>query len=317
MSAFRILALDHITTFRRVLAKRGLPNMSDSEILAFKLSISDQAYDLVTGLIVDPWFGTAVKDKYPSLKTYLKVESGWQPWTAGSKWRATTLLDSIHDWIAKTQPDGLKLMIYYRPDAPPAVIGHQTEAAAAIGRISSELGLEYCLEPCSYPIQESTHESTESDRVEALERPRITVELAREFGRPEYKATVLKLDFPADLRYASGFESWPWFRNPPIYSTADIHEWCKQISGATSIPWTIMSSGASQSEFTQQLRIALRGGAAGYMCGQAVWAEALTMFENIETMARLADTTVRTSLADLNKEIGIVYPSKGRVRKLP
>ena len=137
----RVLAIDHVTTLRRALARLGVPDPLGTDVLAFKRSVMDGVFDLLSGVIVDAPLAALTRDNYPGLKRFLKVESGWRPWTTEPKWRLTTLLKSIHDWVERTRPDGLKLMIYFRPDAPHDVRSHQAALAAAVGEISMEQGL--------------------------------------------------------------------------------------------------------------------------------------------------------------------------------
>jgi tagatose 1,6-diphosphate aldolase len=99
-------------------------------------------------------------------------------------------------------------------------------------------------------------------------RPETVLALVREFARPEYRADLLKIDHPGDLE-----------------ACRDVHEACD------GIPWTIRSAGSTTDEFVEYVRVASEAGAAGYICGQGIWADAIAAFPDVDAMREVLRTT--------------------------
>ena len=75
-------------------------------------------------------------------------------------------------------------------------------------------------------------------------------------------ADVLKLQFPEDS-----------VGNPFRHLWAKA---CEEIDRLSPVPWTILSEGSDYALFRDQLGVACRAGASGFLAGRAVWREAAT-----------------------------------------
>jgi tagatose 1,6-diphosphate aldolase len=87
------------------------------------------------------------------------------------------------------------------------------------------------------------------------------VETAKRIGAlgPE----ILKLEFPVDPDYDSDESHWL--------------EACQAISEASPAPWAVLTGGVTYDVFVEQLEIACKGGASGFLAGRAVWQESMPM----------------------------------------
>jgi tagatose-1,6-bisphosphate aldolase len=168
--------------------------------------------------------------------------------------RRTRLLP---DWsVEKTRlagASGIKLLVYYHPDAPNAASQEElvTEVAAECRRWE----LPLFLEPLHYSLQAGVK------TVANAERRRVVIETARRLV--PLGVTVLKAEFPVDVK-----------------QTGDLAEWadaCAELSTASAVPWVLLSAGVDYDTFLRQVEIACRSGSSGVLCGRAVWKEAVNL----------------------------------------
>jgi tagatose-1,6-bisphosphate aldolase len=223
MSAeLRILALDHENTLRRRIreAHPDLADPSDEDLVALKLAVLDALRDEVSGVLLDPATFAAARDTIEPDRVIVKLTGEWTP-----------------ERLAAAGARTVKLMAHDRPDAPEDVLAAQRRAALEIGERCARSGVALALEAVTH------------------RRPETVLALVREFARPEYRADLLKIDFPGDPETCRA-----------------VHEACD------GIPWTIRSAGMTTDEFVDCVRVAVDAGAAGYVCGQGIWADALAAF---------------------------------------
>lgn len=169
--------------------------------------------------------------------------------------RRTQLLE---DWdvekIRKAGASGVKLLVYYRPDAPNAQA--QEELVAEVADACRHWDLPLFLEPLHYSLDPALK------RVANVERRRIVIETARRLL--PLGVDVHKAEFPVDVAQTSDEAEW-----------ADA---CAELSDACpSTPWVLLSAGVDFATFYRQLKVACENGAAGMLCGRALWKEAVTM----------------------------------------
>jgi tagatose-1,6-bisphosphate aldolase len=232
--ALRILALDHENTLRRRIreAHPELGEPGDDDLVALKLAVLDALRDEVSGVLLDPRSFAAARDRIDPETVLVKLTAEWTPERLGAAGART-----------------VKLMAHDDRDAPEAVLAAQREAAREIGERCARSGVAFALEAVTH------------------RRPDTVLALAREFARPEYRADLLKLDFPGDAETCRA-----------------VHEACD------GIPWTIRSAGMTTDEFVDCVRVASEAGAAGYICGQGIWADAIDAFPDAAAMSEVLRT---------------------------
>lgn len=164
--------------------------------------------------------------------------------------RRTALLE---DWsveqIRKAGASGVKLLAYYRPDAPNAA--SQEELIAEVAAECNRWDLPFFLEPLHYSLDATVKKAPNA------ERRRLVIETARRLV--PLGVDVLKAEFPLD-----------------VSQTADEAEWadaCAELSDACAVPWVLLSAGVDYATFYRQLKVACENGASGMLCGRAIWKE--------------------------------------------
>jgi tagatose 1,6-diphosphate aldolase len=164
--------------------------------------------------------------------------------------RRTALLE---DWsvkqIRKAGASGVKLLAYYRPDAPNA--SNQEELIAEVAAECTRWELPFFLEPLHYSSDRNVK------KVPNAERRRLVIDTAKRLV--PLGVDVLKAEFPLD-----------------VSQTGDEAEWadaCAELSDACAVPWVLLSAGVDYATFYRQLKVACENGASGMLCGRAIWKE--------------------------------------------
>jgi tagatose 1,6-diphosphate aldolase len=97
---------------------------------------------------------------------------------------------------------------------------------------------------------------------------------------------VLKLEFPADLKWVREFSrgAFDGQERQPVYTMAEVRELCRQVDQASGMPWVILSAGVEIEEFLVQVELATEAGASGFLCGRAIWKDAVKLYPSIADM---------------------------------
>ena len=144
----------------------------------------------------------------------------------------------------KAGANGIKLLVYYRADAPNA--SEQEALVAEVAEQCQRWELPLFLEPLHY--------SLDRDRtiVPNNERRRIVIESARRLT--PLGVDILKAEFPVD-----------------VTQTNDQNEWadaCRELSEACPVPWVLLSAGVDFTTYVDQVQVACASGASGMLCGR-------------------------------------------------
>lgn len=285
---FRMLAIDQRGSLERAL-QRALgqsQKVAPEDLAQVKALVTRTLAPYATATLTDPIYGLPFSLQYlpPHVGLLLAIEeTGYLPDESGSKGRRTTLLDG---WsVQKVKLAGanaVKLLLYYRGDASPSVVAHQQEIVRQVGEACAAQDIPYLLEVVAYPLTEPSSDSPEFARL----RPELMVQAAREFSQPHYRVDVLKLEFPADLKYAREYAQglFDGKTREPLYDLAQVREFCARLNEASSLPWVILSGGVGIEEFLANLQLAVEAGASGFLCGRALWQDALPLFPDVSSM---------------------------------
>ena len=262
---FSILAIDHRNNLRRALNPADPAAVSDEALVAFKQAVVAALAPAASAVLVDPEYGVAPVIAAGVLPgaTGLILALERTGYTGERTARVSGLLPG---WDAqravRSGADGVKLLVYYHPDAPTAP---QIEALVRqVAASCQEAEIPLFLEPLSYSLDPA------QPRLAPPERRRVVVETARRLTAIP-GVEVLKAEFPLDSGDAPrrGCE-----RMEAVPDEAGWLEACRELSEASQVPWVLLSGGADFQTYLHQAAAAARAGASGVAVGRAVWQEA-------------------------------------------
>jgi tagatose 1,6-diphosphate aldolase len=174
------------------------------------------------------------------------------------------------------------VLLYYHPDASAETNEHQKALARRVGEECARLDVPYLLELVAYPLEEESADSP----AYARRKPDLVIRSAAEFSRPEYGVAILKLEFPAELKYCYQYcrKLFDAREREPVYDLDQVRGFCQQLDAASEVPWVILSAGVGIEEFIVNVELACAAGCSGFLCGRAIWKDAVTLYPNLEAM---------------------------------
>ncbi len=246
-----ILAIDHRANLRAALPQP----ITDAEFAAFKQQVIGALAGDASGVLTDPDFGITAGVVSGSITPGHGLLAPIEV-TNYDVHPSQREVEFIPNWsvrhIKRIGGDGVKLLLYYHPDAANA-----EKQRAIVRRLVDDCAAEdipFFLEPIAYSLDPSVP-LTNADLLA------ITVDMARLFS--SMGVDVLKLQFPVDAAQNRDESTW--------------RAACQQVSEACSVPWVLLSAGVDFDTFATQTRIACESGASGVIVGRAIWNESVTL----------------------------------------
>lgn len=286
---FKMMAIDQRGSMVRAIARatgRREDQVDANDLSRAKAVITRILAPSATAVLTDPEYGypQSLKELPPHVGLLLaSEESGYDRGGPGGTQRKTLLLK---DWSAaqaqQMGADAVKLLLYYHPDAAEEVTQHQQEVAQRVGEDCASMGMPFLLELVSYPLDDASSDSAPYARI----KPDLVIRSAAEFAQPRYQVDILKLEFPADLKWTKDFSggAFDGKERQPVYNLAEVQDYCHQLDQAAGMPWVILSAGVGIREFLFQVELAAEAGASGFLCGRAIWQDALTHYGDFGRM---------------------------------
>ncbi len=205
---------------------------------------------------------------------------------------------SIANWsvekIKRAGCDGVKVLVWYRPDAAAEVLAHQQAYVRQVGETCRLHDMTFVLELLDYPWHEGSTRSAVGDECEAVAQR--VVDSLGEFAKPEYAVDLFKLQSPlpgSDLPEQDGSAehraSQRWFD--------DMGAICHDAA----VPWVMLSAGVQPDQFARVLRYACSAGANGFLAGRAIWAPALAHYPDLDACRESLHTHGLATLRSLTK----------------
>ncbi len=249
-----ILAIDHRGPIRRELARQGIAGDLDVALAGLKTEIVRALSGLATAVLLDSEIGLPHCLRGSALPGQVGLIVAQDTGSTGDHAVLSTGL--VPNWTvadtARIGAAGAKLLVYYHPQASNAAQVEEVVRSVADACAREEMPL--FLEPLSFsPESPGTPLTSEVRR-------RVVVETARRLV--PLGVDVLKAEFPLNAAEEPDRTVWA--------------EACAELSEACSVPWVLLSGGASWDLFRRQAETACRAGASGVMAGRALWNEAVT-----------------------------------------
>jgi len=234
-----MLALDHRGSFNKLINPNNPQLVSIEEVVETKRLIIEALYDQFSGVLVDSIGGLPALTKVGNTKVQQKPfmlcieKTGYEDELGARKTQLEYSVSELHSQGA----EGIKLLLYYHPQAPTRE--HQLHIGKEVLDACQKAGLPLFLEIVTYPIpNNNTH------------KPELVLDSVNQFLEAGINADVFKLEYPGD---------------PAA---------CFQISkylGKT--PWILLTRGEDYPKFRDELKVAVKNGACGFLAGRALWQE--------------------------------------------
>lgn len=281
---FKMMAIDQRDSMRDAVRKK-LGELSADDmfrhVARIKEFVTKHLAVYATAVLTDPVYGYpySIQHLPPRVGLLLAYEESppQRVEVNGNRERRATL---IAGWsvekAVRAGADAIKLLVHYRPDASEATCRHQRDIVRQVGEECERYDVPFLLEFTGYDLTPGETKTPEYAR----KRPHIVIESVREFSKPEYKVDILKVEFPADLKFVKEFANGAFDgqERPAVYTLKDVERFCHELNDAAGSPWVILSAGVDIEEFLVQVALACEAGASGFLCGRAIWKGVLEQF---------------------------------------
>ncbi len=284
--------------FNLVADKLDMPvEETGSRVAEIKGLLAETLAAHATGLLVDPYFGYCRALPHLPQKTGLMLTLEHHVFATNddgfrkSKW--------IPDWSAEQAvrygADGLKVLAWYRHDAPQDVLDHQRRFVEDVGETCRRVDRPFVYEVLPYQLP------NEADQAYAQALPELMRRCMLDFADERYGVDLYKLGFPAK---ADGIAEW----GGSLYSLADIEAIMRETTERLPAPWVLLSGGLGSATFIKAFRSAVACGARGYLAGRAVWAEAMANYPDGDACREALRTQSIGVLEQLNATMASLPP---------
>lgn len=254
---FTMCAMDHRGSLRSMIDEEHPEEVDYEEMVERKLELCSCLAKYASAVLLDPIFGAAQCISHGVLpnNTGLLVSIEASGYSGDKEYRLTKLLDGWNvEKIKRMGASAVKILVYYRPDLA-ELASKQLTTVNIVALECIKYDLPFLVEPISYPIGSEVNNPLQFAAV----KEQLVIKTAQDITA--LPIDVLKVEFPADLRYKKD-------ESEPI-------NLCHQLDMSSQVPWVILSAGVDFEAFCQQVKIACRAGASGFLAGRAVWQEAM------------------------------------------
>ena len=252
---FSVVAIDHRGPLRRALEKESPQGKTNEALTALKSDIVRQLAPVTSAILLDPETAAGQCVANGSMPGQTGLIVALDTGSTGDPLNRTTRL--VENWsVEKTVrmgASGVKLLIYYHPQAPEA--GERESLVQKAAEDCAQFDIPFFLEPLSCVSDGS------QGPLPPEERRHVVIETARRLV--PLGVDILKTEFPVDVGTETNENIW--------------REACEELTQTCPTPWVLLSAGVPYDTFLKQVRVACTAGASGVMAGRAVWKEAVTL----------------------------------------
>ncbi|MCX6011294.1 MAG: tagatose 1,6-diphosphate aldolase [Chloroflexi bacterium] len=258
---FNMCAMDHRRSLSRIMEGETVIEGSTGyeEMAQRKLELCTHLAPHASAVLLDPLFGAAQCISHDALprSTGLLVSLEASGYAGASEYRMTELEEGWSvEKIKRMGASAVKFLIYYRPDLI-ELANKLMDLVETVGQECQKYDIPLVIEPLSYPLGGETKNPAQF----AAAKEQLVPKTAQHITT--LPVDLLKSEFPGDLRY-----------NQDKAKLIDI---CQKLDKASQVPWVVLSAGVSFDVFCQQVEIACRAGASGFLAGRAIWQEAMNI----------------------------------------
>jgi tagatose 1,6-diphosphate aldolase len=272
-------------------AARG-PAWQDDDLFRFKRAVLTALGPVATTVLVDATLGPRLLPLCPpGCAPMMAFEA--DVYRISNVDRITVLPDDLA--VADYPGLGVRLLkffLWYAPDDDPALNARKQALVEQVGAACAAADVSFLMEPLVYDPRHAPGSAGF-----AAIKPDLVRRAVETFSDPRFRVGTLKIEIPVELDFVEGFGA------PQRSEREVLAAFRSVIAAARGLPAVFLSAGVPFERFEASLRLARRSGApfAGFMCGRALWSDAVGVFgaAGEAAMTEWLMTTGRARLARL------------------
>lgn len=269
-------AMDQRGSLRKAIAgAKGVPQdqITDEMMSEFKVAVSKVLTPHASAILLDPEFGVpAAKARARNAGLLLAYEeSGYDNTKPG---RLPDLLPHLSaKRIKDLGADAVKILIYYTPFEKPEINDIKHAFIERVGAECEDNQIPFFLEFVGYDPQGGDEKGFEF----AKKKPEVVIGSMREFGKPQYKVDVLKVEVPVNAEFVEGSSV---FKGKAAYTRKEALDLYRKAAEVAERPFIYLSAGVGNAQFVESLNMAAEAGTdySGVLCGRATWKDGVPVY---------------------------------------
>lgn len=300
-------AMDQRGSLRKsIAAGKGVPQdqVSDDMMAEFKVAVSKALTPHASAILLDPEFGLpAAKARSANAGLLLAYEeSGYDNTKPG---RLPDLLPHLSvKRIKDMGADAVKILIYYSPFDKPDVNDIKHAFIERIGAECEYYDIPFFCEFVGYDPAGGDEKGLEY----AKKKPEVVMGAMKEFGKPQYKVDVLKVEVPTNAEFVEGSSV---FKGRAAQTHKEALDLYRKAADIAEKPFIYLSAGVSNAVFVENLNLAAEAGTAysGVLCGRATWKDGIPVYAK-QGVKALEDWLADQGLKNINAVNEAIKPAK-------
>lgn len=269
-------AMDQRGSLRKSIAKAkgvGEDQISDDMMAEFKVAVSKALTPHASAILLDPEFGIpAAKARSRNAGLLLAYEeSGYDNTKPG---RLPDLLPHLSvKRIKELGADAVKILIYYTPFDTGDVNDIKHAFIERIGAECETYEIPFFLEFVGYDPKGGDEKGLAFAKI----KPEVVLKSMQEFGKPQYKVDVLKVEVPVNAEFVEGSSV---FKGQAAYSRKEALDYYRKAAEVAEKPFIYLSAGVGNEQFVESLNMAAEAGTdySGVLCGRATWKDGVPVY---------------------------------------
>ena len=264
------------------------------DLAAAKAALARKLLPHGSAILIDPDYGFTFAEPAISPRKGLLITLEDFAFAETPEGRKTSLMT---DWsvgkVKRLGADGVKLLLWYRPDASADVVAHQKALVRQVGDDCRKYDIPFLLELLVYPFKGSAGHTTDYAEDKG-KHPDLVLRSLADFAGPEYGVDIYKVESPA---VAEGLPD-PDAPGADRDATQALFD---RVPTIIDKPWVMLSAGASMEVFRRVLTYAYRAGANGYLAGRAIWWPSFGAYPDLAAMEAGLDGEAAGYMAEINR----------------
>lgn len=241
----------------------------DDDLFRFKRAVLTTLGPGTTTVLVDAALGERLLPLYPAGCAPMVAYEA-DVYRISDADRVTVLPDNLQ--VADYPRLGvglLKFFLWYAPDDDPELNARKCDLVARIGADCARHGVSFLMEPLVYHPAHAP-----GTAAFAALKPDLVRRAVATFSDPRFQVHTLKIEVPVDLAFVEGFGKAQRRRAEALTAFRSV------AAAARGLRLVFLSAGVPFERFEASLALARASGARfdGFMCGRALWSEAVAIF---------------------------------------
>lgn len=264
------LAIDQRGAMKRMMNAYHF-DATQSHIEDFKKLVSQELTPFASSILLDPEYGLpAAKLRDQDSGLLLAYEKTGYDTTEPGRFPDLLPIWSVRRLKAEGA-DAIKFLLYYDVDEDPEINKRKHAFVERIGDECAAEDIPFYLELVTYDANIDDAKSAAYAKV----KPHKVIETMKEFSKPQYQVTVLKVEVPVNMNFVEGYGD-----GETVYTKDEAKAAFKEQSEATDLPYIFLSAGVSAQLFKDTLLFAKEAGStfSGVLCGRATWKDGIKPF---------------------------------------